>query len=244
MKERPIIFSAPMIRRLLAGDKTQTRRILKPQPNNPEVFGVSPIRGSGVPRGEDGFTCTPRSTRKSKRVDRWLPCPQGQAGDRLWVRETWYCDDWSAGDHKEACAGCVGCKHTDSDRISEWRKHLFFRADGEPDFEGERAIWKPSIFMPRWASRITLEVVAVSVQRLKGITEADARSEGARHFPGLASTHPYGQDSRWSCGEPSATDECLGSARHAFGNLWESIYGAGSWTANPWVWRVEFKMLT
>lgn len=75
------------------------------------------------------------------------------------------------------------------------------------------------------------------------ISEADAIAEGARHFPDLPSIHPYGQDPRWSCGAPTSTDQCLGSARFAFGNLWESINGAGSWDANPWVWCVTFKKL-
>ena len=95
--------------------------------------------------------------------------------------------------------------------------------------------------MPRLASRITLEVTGVRVQRLHAITEEDAQAEGARRFDGLPSTHPYGLDARWSMETPESTRECLGTARLAFGNLWNRLNGQGAWEANPWVWVVEFR---
>jgi len=96
--------------------------------------------------------------------------------------------------------------------------------------------------MPRRASRFTLRVTSVRVERLQEISEADAMAEGARHWPEIPDPHPYYQGARWSFGEPESTDDCLGTARLAFANLWESLNGAGSWAENPWVWCVGFEV--
>ena len=105
--------------------------------------------------------------------------------------------------------------------------------------------WRSPILMPRWASRLTLEITDIRVQRLQEISEEDAKAEGARRFDDLPSRHPYGQDARWSMGEPSSTEQCLGSARHAFGNGWDALNskrGFG-WDTDPWVWAVTFKVV-
>ena len=137
MKERPIIFSAPMVRAILAGEKTQTRRVVKLKP-----WQQIEERDDGAP--------WPWMYDDDRAGDHWLPCPYGQAGDRLWVRES-FCDA------RQAAAGRV-----------------LYRSSGDI-----ACGWKPSIHMPRQFSRITLEVTAVRVERLQEITEADAKDEGA-----------------------------------------------------------------
>lgn len=231
MKERPILFSAPMVLALLAGTKTQTRRILKAEHlEQVDRFAFDPERGEwemgethwGGPVASCGF----------------VRCPYGLPGDRLWVRETFYCDDAFAGDHARSCSGCVRCKHTDEDRIADWKEELYFRADGVPDFEGEKVVWKPSIFMPRWASRLSLEVTGVRVERLQEISEADAKAEGVRPFfetfPGI------GRDQRITSGDLAADAE----HRAAYACLWDDLNGdAASWKSNPWVWAISFRRL-
>lgn len=173
MKERPILFSGPMVRAILDGRKTQTRRPVKPQP----------------------FMATPSMFDVSK-------CPLGQPGDRLWVRETWR----------------VRGKHTDgygADQIGFNRSH--FSIAYQSDITWNDDIYgkiRPSIHMPRWASRITLEITRVWVERVQDITEEGAIREGMV---------PLDRSS------PS----------EMFRDTWQSIYG--TWDANPWVWAVEFR---
>lgn len=183
MKERPILFSGPMVRALLAGTKTQTRRIVK----------ARDLEWMDVHQG----------LREPDNAER---CPYGQPGNRLWVRETWH-------DASSALHSCV-----------------LYRADGDELYGGK---WCPSIHMPRWASRITLEVTGVRVDRLQDINEADARAEGITDGGCL------------NCGEPEPCN-CAApqpDARDAFVHLWMSINGPDSWAANPWVWVIEFRRL-
>ena len=188
MKERPILFSAPMVRAILSGRKTQTRRIVKPQPH----AGVrrSVFVRSGL---EDGH-------------GRELRCPHGAPGTRLWVREQF---SYSYGTGVE-------------DRSPCW-----YWADGQPDY-GDWARPAPSIRMPRWASRITLEVTGVRVERLQEISYADAMAEGVE-FGNI--TDPL-------------TGEIDRDATEAFEVLWESIHGSGSWDMNPYVWVIEFRRVS
>ena len=197
MNERPILFSAPMVRALLAGTKTQTRRIFKPERMTWDANGrytTHAMRG-----GELSITGSGPFKPSS-----WLHyCPYGQPGDRLWVRETFARIDgqtrpWIETDYKAT--------YTHGDRLG--------------DTLGIKKRWTPSIHMPRHASRITLEVTGVRVERLQDISEADAIAEGARnslHLPG----------GRF--------------ARENFEHLWWTIHGDGSWESNPWVWVIEFK---
>ena len=205
MKERPIIFSAPMVRAILEGRKTQTRRVVKPQPN----------RGSELTRMQDGYAdgfIRAVFAQDDEPNAYGIKCPFGQPGDRLWVRETW----------------CVG---NPFDNISPsnlpglndgTRWAVDYAANPKrvwhQDYQGK---WRPSIHMPRWASRITLEITAVRVERLQGISEEDAVKEGV--VPFAASRHT-----------PA-------NFRDGFTVLWQSIYGPGSWDANPFVWVLEFK---
>lgn len=220
MTSRPILFSGPMVRALLAGTKTQTRRIVKPGP--PDGLGMYAHLGGWryegvVYEGDDVETCQ-----------------HGISGDKLWVRETW------------------------SQPTSLDPSPVFYRADYPacvPDrFENvpqseDEVRWRPSIHMPRWASRIELEITDVRAQRLQDITEEDAIAEGVE---------------RWQCGndvrdvlrQPASgwwTNYALTpqqalagappllSARASFRTLWEWIHGEGSWNVNPWLWPITFK---
>ena len=221
MKERPILMSAPMVRAILEGHKTQTRRVVKPQP--PEDGGrliVEPIfptiidrRGEEQPGAEifgvtteDGEWC--------------LRCSYGAPGDRLWVREAFGISyDGSA----------IPWTGADEQRDGE----VIYRAtfDEKPD-EG-RLPWKPSIHMPRWASRITLEITGVRVERLQDISSSDAIAEGIEKVDELNGTPLWRQYGK----EPWNTVSPVESYR----TLWEQINGAGSWEENPWAWVIEFK---
>ena len=169
MKERPILFSAPMVRAILAGTKTQTRRVLKLQP--PAGAEHHSLADVGHPwhdiYGHDGPA-----------VHR-VRCPYGQPGDRLWVRETW----------RHTASGLEESRAITEDITSgiavDWRATYIERCMKELGFSREEAemadnfeTWLPSIHMPRWASRITLEITGVRVERLQDISEADAISEG------------------------------------------------------------------
>lgn len=213
MKFRPILFSAPMVRALLNGSKTQTRQVVKPRPDR--YMGkrcmLQPHELAGeVNQGE------------------YSNCPHGQPGDRLWVRETW-------------CGEIDG--HTSQLIYNEDGNtyKCLYRADGQhvvlDDGDGftktnkdgsEASPWKPSIHMPRWASRITLEITGVRVERLHAISEADAIAEGIDADVSSATLSSIG------------TRDIAGPVAE-YSILWEQINGPGSWDLNPWVWVIEFK---
>ncbi len=228
MRERPILFSAPMVRAILAGTKTQTRRVVdtKRQGWDAQQMALASVRLHDSDRlgvqayfGPEAFGTGPAffGTR----------CPYGKPGDRLWVREM-----WAPGDEM-----VFGAAKDDSEtvlyRADEAALHWDGKAMRTPmdtyAFNWEAVRWKPSIHMPRWASRITLEVTGVRGERLQDISEADARAEGAPSAD-LASGR-----------------ECIfphqGTHRWGFRLLWESINSPDSWAANPWVWVVEFRRI-
>lgn len=210
MTDRPILFSAPMVRALLSGHKTQTRRVLKP------------------PRGAAGrYTlCHPQPDTEVASV--WWHdgdpdggaarqlCPYGQPGDRLWVRETW------SAPHVWEALGSPPKEISPDEPIWYW-------ADGNPT-DGDWMRPKPSIHMPRWASRLTLKITEVRVERLQDISSADAKAEGAEPIH----LQPGGTE-----GDPS---EGRISYVEGYRKLWESINGKGSWDANPWVWALTFEV--
>lgn len=192
MKASPILFSAPMIRALLEGRKTMTRRVVKPQPDY-EIVG--------------GGSCW-NDPKTGKRIC----CPYGQQGDLLWVRETWA--------PVGACA----------------RGGAWYKADTEWPSDPYFDRWKPSIHMPRWASRLTLKLTDVSVERLQDIWEDDAVAEGLyRYEEGDYNGDPDGNDA--SMNEDTATS--------AFVHLWDSINAKRgySWESNPWVWALTFEVI-
>ena len=217
-KERPILFSGPMVRALLDGSKTQTRRAMKPQPTH---FNPAGVPRRVIPTGGPSYV---------------IRCPYGQPGDRLWVRETWQGPllqefeadadpDWHYASHIHQYQNPAHCEYA---------------ADGGPKPEYTNADdvmrqgWRPSIHMPRWASRITLEITSVRVERLQDISEADAIAEGCTQ-----NHNGY----YWGGPHPVSGLKQLATAKGAYQDLWESINGPGSWDANPWVWVVEFRRL-
>lgn len=196
MKERPILFSAPMVRAILSGTKTQTRRAVKDR----HIDAAPPA-------------C----------FFQWLRerCPYGQPGDRLWVRETWQVVDGS-----ERARRIV----TDPSPSRGW---IEYAATVHPGHEPPPR-WRPSIHMPRWASRILLEITAVRVERLQDISGEDAVAEGiARDGDGYERFHV---DPDAPLGQSFTRNPVL-----AYRGLWESINGVGAWDKNPWVWVIEFK---
>lgn len=208
IKERPILFNAEMVRAILEGRKTQTRRVVK-FPNLPTKLGSwesTTIGGEGVfTIGKDGVKVP-----APEEVGMWhtqtgklIACPYGKPGDRLWVRETW------AAPHKY--------DHLPPRLISK-DANLYYPAT--EDTGG--LIKRPSIHMPRWASRIDFEITNIRVKRVQDISSWDAWAEGV------------------SCGCTKPIPQCAGNVA-AFHELWVSINGPESWDANPWVWVVEFK---
>ncbi|OWY32493.1 hypothetical protein [Herbaspirillum aquaticum] len=226
MKVRPILFSAPMVRAILGGGKTQTRRIAK------NVIDVHTRTGEPL-AGID--SAGPR-----------VPCPYGQVGDRLWVRESFWIEHDSDSHEGSGAFDCgidlkTGdwasvCYCADQDAAGTWigpdqyyheRTFVPWGEEGflVPEFFSKR----PNIHMPRWACRILLQVTGVRVERLQDISQADAYAEGAMS---------WAQEQ-----EPPIKDLNGGDDRIAFMALWESIEGAGSWDANPWVWVIEFRRI-
>ncbi|KDF06520.1 hypothetical protein AF41_03275 [Citrobacter sp. MGH 55] len=193
-----MIFNGEMVRAILDGRKTQTRRIVKVQPDTPE-FGLRRIIESSIANEIGMYFWSQEDARGIKARSKQFYCPYGDVGDRIWVRETFS----PVPDHEEP-AGCSA---------------LLYAADGN----GPYGKWVPSIHMPRWASRLTLEITGVRVERLRDLSEDDAKSEGI--------TPP-------SCGVLPGWEY-----RINFRDLWMSIYGADNWEANPWVWVIEFKVV-
>lgn len=227
MNAKPILFSAPMVRALLSGAKTQTRRMLRPQPEPHEWQGM---RGYSLEwRNPHDFMwlLVRRIPQKLAPIVRRFRCPYGAPGDLLWVRETFsgpHCMEAS-----EGCAAAPPSKWGRSSRIWYW-------ADGNPQ-DGDWTRPRPSIHMPRWASRLTLRITDVRVQRLQDISEKDAIAEGVEGA--------FVEDGRYwrnygLSDEEAACSPMLNFPAESFRTLWESINGAGSWDANPWVWALTF----
>jgi hypothetical protein len=218
VKERPILFQGAMVRALLAGTKTQTRRAIRLQTGRTfdEHALVAAIQEwrpvfdkvAGCNVGERAAL---------------IRCPYGQPGDRLWVRER----GWIAR------SGLAFLPYVGNEEN---------KGPTSPDGTPYKPC--PSIHMPRWASRILLEITGVRVERLQAISEADAMTEGARCFndiPRGPLSHPMAHLCRWSMESPTSTDQCLSTPQMAFANYINKVNGDGTWETNPWVWVVEFK---
>lgn len=221
MKERGVIFNGEMVRAILHGRKTQTRRPLK----------WKQTRFTEIGEREDGSNW-PWSEDAEHACDFWHPCPFGAVGDRIWVRETWAtlgnedgcCVDWEGklckGDERSAARIYrASCEQRPGDYglwsipdDAYWKPHT-----KEHKFEGA---WRPSIHMPRWASRILLEITNVRVERLQSITLGDICKEvGCGLYDFRPATYGF----------------------QVWEELWKSIYGAENWQANPWVWVISFE---
>lgn len=201
--ERGMIFNGEMVRAILDGRKTQTRRIMKPQPADDIARGVFP--------NPDAYGW--KSSLKHKHGSTTAHfCPFGQPGDRIWVRETFRV-------HSRA-TDVATLVYKASERQS-WNEQTHRVPVSVCNKPAVIEIWTPSIHMPRWASRILLEITDVRVERLKSISEEDAKAEGA------------------------PTECCVIGDKHFLGfrSLWKDIYGDDSWQANPWIWVIEFKRI-
>lgn len=226
IKERPILFSAPMVRAILDGRKTVTRRPVKANKAHADGF-IMLDHG----KGWWPFNAFGDFTSDHEGMEYPIACPYGKPGDRLWVRETWYCD------HFEVQKGPY-LQPADMHDLDQSREdgELVYAADGLEPYEQEQPTWKPSIHMPRWACRILLEITDVRVERLQDISEEQALAEGVR----LYTDHAELGD--WFHVE--GIDTYSASARKSFELLWASINGADSWNNNPWVWAVSFRLVT
>ena len=200
MKERPILFSGEMVQAILDGRKTQTRRILKQRKQDVETSSYELMNSY-----EDNsyWAACWGSDETPNGEETYFRCPYGRIGDRLWVREAWM-------------------EFPNPKGLNTSGEPCMYRATSSPNALWK---WKPSIHMPRWASRITIEITGVRVERLNDISEQDAIAEG------LTSNAKLTDDGKDYTGF-YASDNFL--------NLWCKIYGDGSFDANPWVWVVEF----
>jgi hypothetical protein len=225
MKERGMIFNGEMVRALLDGRKTQTRRIMKVQPepskSRPGDFWFSSKKLESMVHVSD------LAPGNSPIVDCHLffqehCCPFGAVGDRIWVREAFRV-------HSRATdAATLVYKASERNSWTEQTHRVPVAVCNKPATPEK---WTPSLHMPRWASRITLEITDVRVERLNSISESDAIAEGLERYndDGIIYYGPFG---RGDC-RPEV----------AYRDLWLSIYGAESWQANPWVWVIKFKRI-
>lgn len=231
MKERPILFSAPMVRALSQpiDPKDMTRRILHRLLRFGEIteFGISDTPGYDWHFRDREMRWHDISHGRLLEV-----CPYGRPGDRLWVREAHYLTDNGHGEHAVYAADAVAV-----------RAHLAAIQElpgAFPDgVKTRHRKLRPSIHMHRWASRILLEITYIRVERLQDISEEDAKAEGIE--PHYAGWMPYNTMFYESDGITPAN--YFKDPRHSYLQLWESINGAGSWDANPWVWVISFKRI-
>lgn len=225
MKERPILFSGGMVRAILDGRKTQTRRAINPQPIADGLYheykGI-PWLKTGDPFPFIGHLC-----------------PYGTPNDLLWVRETWnavhFCPEYSEGYRTGYSDDWFESKDIPKNSNQQYWTPCY-KADDHSD--GLDIKWRPSIFMPRWASRILLEVTDVRVERVQEISDGDAIKEGIHdvcHCGDYVESHGY-HSGHGAVSMP-------GWATENFASLWDSINGKRGypWALNPWVWVIEFQ---
>jgi hypothetical protein len=220
MAERPILMSAPMVRALLEGRKTQTLRIIKlidppphqfPEATLVECWHVPDGLVWAYPGGEH-VSCRPAAR-----------CPYGKPGDRLWVRETWL----------PCCHGSYEAWPRNGGTPVD-AQQAFIQYKEDAPIDDYKGFWRSSIHMPRWASRFTLEITEVRVQRLQEISKEDVVAEGVK------AQCVYCRANDETCSDGS--DSCSGEFQYSYMQLWESINGGvGSWDLNPWVWAISFK---
>lgn len=242
MKELPILFKDEMSSGILAGRKWQTRRPVKPaKDRNGSGCELAPCEIAGEINNGDLHLC-----------------PYGQPGDRLYVKETYWA--WGRWETRFDAKKGRDAWHFVDMTLECGKAYQFEQPSPIGTRAGVSPAWhkRPSLFMPRHASRITLEVTAVRVERLQDISEADARAEGVRFtdfgmytprgsmsVDGGKTYHPFKPQKHpgFHVGDVSGPDECHMLASGAFAGLWVAINGPDSWAANPWVWVVEFRVI-
>lgn len=198
--EKPILFNSEMVKAILEGRKTQTRRVVKAGSWENLVSEVMRVNNKWV----------------WETIEYSLTTPFGKVGDRLWVREKHKVKGLCSGCYEYAC----DCGHFEVTYAADNKSKIMGEWDCDSDFP-KTEYWRPSIFLPRFLSRITLEITNIRVERLQDISEEDIYAEGIKKVEWALSHGPH--------------DE--------FKDLWQSINGAESWNANPWVWVVEFKKI-
>lgn len=238
MRERPILFAGPMVRAILEGRKTQTRRVV-PLGWRGRRAGIEFVGGCGMEDDPESWGYADEYgdyyTLANANPRRVIPCPYGTVGDRLWVRETWSAD----------CLSVYPCPRAwyRADRDFD-EGDVRMHDDCSPPRECKRGPsgdclhgfrWRPSIHMPRWASRLLLEISEVRVQRLQEISEEDARAEGVEA--------EFEVDFGAFVGGAAIDFERVSTYRLGFKHVWAEINGPDSWAANPWVWCVSFKRI-
>lgn len=208
-------MSAPMVRAILEGSKTQTRRAINPQPDGGIHF--EPFTPHGVVNGKGEP----------------LECRFGRKGDRLWVRETWNHSNHPDGSYEPDCHVFYRADYMDDP----------LGADLEKSSDSIRRKWKPAIHMPRELSRITLEITKIRVERLQDITEEDAIDEGMLSISKADGDKKIHQSDLYGFNQSDDITAWSKSPALAYKALWESINGKGSWDINPFVWVIEFKKI-
>lgn len=231
MKERPILFNENMVKEIMEGRKTQTRRIMRRQPDDVERFHRGELTAD-----TDAYYAVLRCYNNPKGFKKcnsgWManatyktPFSEFNVGDHLWVRET-FCmgiiEEYDASHPADRYLYVDDSDYGDGKKYSIHKQMVLSEGIRHEDVK-----WKPSIHMPRSASRILLEITKIRVERLNDISEEDAKAEGFDY-----STHPSAIEMGYAIG-----------AKTNFRHTWQQIYGEASWTANPWVWVVEFRVL-
>lgn len=233
MKERPILFTPANAQKIYSGTKTQTRRIMKPQPHMNYKYPPSELQPDEAPPGS-WYAMEP-GDENFEDVEQHWNCPFGTDGDRLWIKESHCLIDGTEGD-----PDLVGYRADKSIRIvhveepTAWNFRKF--VNSEPDQENcaddyrdlAKDKWRSGMFMPRYASRTLVEITEIRVERLLDISEDDAQAEGA--IPCSAPFLP--------------SPPCAAPHRHGFQKLWDSINAkTHPWSSNPWVWAISFKRI-
>lgn len=245
MAEKPILFSGPMVSAILEGRKTMTRRVMKPQPR--ADYTLSPLMKAKEYLGPR--MCGKMGCYVTGQLDWTFFCPAYQPGDHLWVKENYQYADWTEDGLpfiRYQADGAIRGPLTPSEDMAD-RVWAIWEELSDPDnraIDGKSADrkWRPSIFMPKWAARIWLEVTDVRAERLQDISEEDAIAEGVA--PHLEGWYPYGRAILfWKGARADVPAQCCVNAKDSFEGLWDSLNAKRGfpWSANPWVWAYTFR---
>jgi hypothetical protein len=223
MKERPILFNGEMVRAIREGRKTQTRRVIKNHPGY--SFEIGTYHKTLTDRNGEQYPACNETFGIFAEDGSWsIECPLGNVGDRLWVRES-FLELRKEHFHEPGRPRDTFIEYLNRRNGVAYMADTAIGSDGDDIRKEYGYRWRPSIHMPRWASRITLEITGVWVERLNDISEADAAAEGC--------------DGKCPVGNIPMYQS--GPFVYHYAQLWESINGSDSWSANPWVWVITFQ---